>query len=124
MNIEGYMPLIKASVGFFLYTMVELAILFVGISFLDGIGNGLGYSLVLIIVATIRELFGTGSLLEYKVLPLVSEGGWFEPNLMLLLPPSAFFIIGFLIWGIRSWKKVQIEEPDYRPITVSEMRAE
>ena len=96
----------------------------VGISFLDGIGNGVGYSLVLIIVATIRELFGSGSLLEHKVFPLVSEGGWFEPNLMLLLPPSAFFIIGFLIWGIRSWKKVQIEEPDYRPIAISEMRAE
>lgn len=96
----------------------------VGISFLDGIGNGLGFSLILIVVAIIRELFGTGFLLERKIFPLVSEGGWFEPNLMLLLPPSAFFIIGFLIWGIRSWKTTQIEQPDFRPIPMDEMSAE
>lgn len=93
----------------------------VGISFLDGIGNGIGYSLILITVAIIRELFGTGSLLEVEIFRLAVDGGWYEPNTMLLLPPSAFFIIGFIIWGIRSWKPKQVEQPDYRPIPVEEM---
>lgn len=92
----------------------------VGISFLDGIGNGMGYSLILISVAIIRELFGTGSLLEVEIFRLAVDGGWYEPNTMLLLPPSAFFIIGFIIWGIRSWKPKQVEQPDYRPIPVEE----
>ena len=96
----------------------------VGISFLDGIGNGMGYSLILIIVAIIRELFGTGALLGQTIFPLAKDGGWFEPNLMLLLPPSAFFIIGFLIWGVRSWKSAQVEEAEFRPITAAEMSAE
>jgi Na+-transporting NADH:ubiquinone oxidoreductase subunit D len=82
-------------------------------SFLDGIGNGIGYSLVLIVVASIRELFGAGTLLGIEVLPLVQNGGWYVPNQMLLLPPSAFFIIGFLIWAIRSWKTEQVEQPDF-----------
>jgi len=86
----------------------------VGLSFLDGLGNGLGYSAILIIVATIRELFGAGTLLGYRILPLVSDGGWYEANGLLLLPPSAFFIIGLLIWAIRSWKRAQAEQPDYR----------
>ena len=93
----------------------------VGISFLDGIGNGMGYSLVLVIVATIRELFGTGSLLGVKIFPLTVDGGWYEPNALLLLPPSAFFIIGFLIWGIRSWKTGQVEQPEFRPVPTAEM---
>ncbi len=92
----------------------------VGISFLDGIGNGMGYSLILITVAIIRELFGTGSLLEVEIFRLAVDGGWYEPNTMLLLPPSAFFIIGFIIWGIRSWKPKQVEQPDYKPIPVEE----
>ena len=96
----------------------------VGISFLDGIGNGMGYSLILIIVAIIRELFGTGALLGQTIFPLAKDGGWFEPNLMLLLPPSAFFIIGFLIWGVRSWKSAQVEEAEFRPSTAAEMSAE
>ncbi|MEM8683610.1 MAG: NADH:ubiquinone reductase (Na(+)-transporting) subunit D [Pseudomonadota bacterium] len=96
----------------------------VGMSFLDGLGNGLGYSLVLIAVAVVRELLGTGALLEQQILPLKADGGWFEPNLMFLLPPSAFFIIGFLIWGVRSWKTAQVEEPDYRPISMTESGAE
>jgi len=83
-------------------------------SFLDGIGNGLGYSLILIIVGTLRELFGSGKLFGIDIFPLVSEGGWYNPNGMMLLPPSAFFIIGFLIWGIRTWKTQQIEKPDYQ----------
>jgi len=85
----------------------------VGMSFLDGLGNGLGYSLVLISVATIRELFGAGKLLGYQILPLVTEGGWYYPNGLLLLPPSAFFIIGLIIWLIRARKKEQIEQADF-----------
>jgi Na+-transporting NADH:ubiquinone oxidoreductase subunit D len=86
----------------------------VGMSFLDGLGNGLGYSVVLIIVASVRELFGSGTLLGFSVLPLVSDGGWYEANGLMLLPPSAFFVIGLLIWGIRSFKTKQIEYPAYQ----------
>lgn len=86
----------------------------VGLSFLDGLGNGLGYSVILIIVATIRELTGAGTLLGYPILPLVSDGGWYEANGLMLLPPSAFFIIGLLIWGVRSWRTAQAEHQDYR----------
>ena len=86
----------------------------VGLSFLDGLGNGLGYSLILIAVATLRELFGAGTLLGYSILPLTQDGGWYPANGMMLLPPSAFFIIGLLIWGIRSWRKQQVERADYQ----------
>ena len=85
-----------------------------GLSFLDGIGNGLGYSLILIVVGTLRELFGSGSLLGYQLLPLVKNGGWYVPNGMMLLPPSAFFIIGFFIWALRTWKPEQVEHHDYQ----------
>ena len=80
-----------------------------GMSFLDGIGNGLGYSIILIIVATIRELFGAGTLLGVTIFPSVADGGWYLPNGLLLLPPSAFFIIGLFIWVLRTWKKEQVE---------------
>ncbi|UAW96981.1 NADH:ubiquinone reductase (Na(+)-transporting) subunit D [Halopseudomonas nanhaiensis] len=83
------------------------------LSFLDGIGNGLGYSFILIVVATIRELLGAGKLFGYSILPVVNEGGWYQPNGLLLLPPSAFFIIGLIIWALRSWKTDQIEAKDY-----------
>lgn len=83
-------------------------------SFLDGLGNGLGYSIVLMTVAFFRELFGAGSLFGIKILPLTSDGGWYQSNGLMLLPPSAFFIIGFMIWGIRAWKPKQVEKPDYR----------
>ena len=85
-----------------------------GMSFLDGIGNGLGYSLILVVVGTIRELFGAGKLLGIEILPLVNDGGWYVPNGLLLLPPSAFFIIGLFIWAVRSWKPDQVEDPDYQ----------
>ncbi|MFT7684884.1 MAG: Na+-transporting NADH:ubiquinone oxidoreductase subunit D [Candidatus Azotimanducaceae bacterium] len=85
-----------------------------GISFIDGVGNGLGYSLVLMLVATIREFFGSGSMFGFEILPLITNGGWYNPMGMLLLPPSAFFIIGLLIWALRSWKTEQIEEPEYQ----------
>jgi Na+-transporting NADH:ubiquinone oxidoreductase subunit D len=78
-------------------------------SFVDGIGNGLGYSIVLIFVAAIRELFGSGSILGVTLFLPVSEGGWFQPNGMALLAPSAFFIIGIFIWIIRAWKPEQVE---------------
>ena len=83
-------------------------------SLLDGIGNGLGYSVILIVVAVIRELFGSGTLLGVEILPLVTEGGWYTPMGMMLLPPSAFFIIGLFIWALRTWKPAQVEKPDYQ----------
>jgi Na+-transporting NADH:ubiquinone oxidoreductase subunit D len=83
-------------------------------SFLDGIGNGLGYSLILMSVAFFRELLGTGKLFGYTIIPVANEGGWYIPNGLMLLPPSAFFVIGLMIWAIRSWKKDQVESPDYQ----------
>lgn len=79
------------------------------ISFLDGIGNGLGYSVILIFVAFFREIFGTGKLLGMTVLKPISEGGWYQPNGLALLAPSAFFLIGLFIWGLRMWKTDQVE---------------
>ncbi len=86
----------------------------IGMSVLDGLGNGLGYSLVLVAVAATRELFGAGTLLGVQIFPVASEGGWYVPNGMMLLPPSAFFIIGLLIWAIRSLKPAQIEPAEYQ----------
>ncbi len=83
-------------------------------SFLDGLGNGLGYSFVLIVVGVVRELFGAGSLMGIELLPVVTEGGWYNPNGLLLLPPSAFFLIGFLIWAIRAVQTEQVEEPEFK----------
>jgi Na+-transporting NADH:ubiquinone oxidoreductase subunit D len=80
-------------------------------SFLDGVGNGLGYSFILIVVAFFRELFGSGKLMGYTILnPVTNPDGWYNPNGMMLLSPSAFFIIGIIIWVIRSFKPEQIEE--------------
>jgi len=81
-----------------------------GLSFLDGVGNGLGYSIVLLLVAFFRELLGAGKLLGFTILPNINEGGWYLPNGLMLLPPSAFFIIGLLIWALRSWKTDQVEK--------------
>ncbi len=83
-------------------------------SFLDGLGHGLGYSVVLILVAVLRELFGSGTLLGHQILPTVTDGGWYVPNGLMLLAPSAFFIIGLLIWAVRSWKPAQVEKDEYR----------
>ena len=82
------------------------------LSFLDGIGNGLGYSAVLLSVAFIRELTGSGRLLGHQVLPLATEGGWYVPNGLMLLSPAAFFLIGMLIWAIRTWKPEQVGSED------------
>jgi Na+-transporting NADH:ubiquinone oxidoreductase subunit D len=82
----------------------------VGLSAIDGIGNGLGYSLVLIVVAFFRELFGTGKLLGMTILQPVNEGGWYQPNGLMVLAPAAFFLIGGFIWVLRIKKPQQIEE--------------
>lgn len=74
-------------------------------SFLDGIGNGLGYGLILFTVATIRELFGSGSLLGYKVVPQWLYDHGYVNNGLMVLPPAALFIIGLLIWWHRSRNK-------------------
>jgi Na+-transporting NADH:ubiquinone oxidoreductase subunit D len=89
-------------------------------SFIDGVGNGLGYSLLLMGVGVIRELFGSGSLFGIMIFEPVSNGGWYVPNGLLLLPPSAFFIIGFFIWGVRTWKKSQVEAREYKIQTLEE----
>ncbi len=75
----------------------------------DGIGNGLGYGIILMSTAFLRELFGSGSVFGVQLLPLAADGGWYTPNGLMLLSPSAFFIIGFFIWGIRIWKPGQVE---------------
>jgi Na+-transporting NADH:ubiquinone oxidoreductase subunit D len=81
-------------------------------SLLDGIGNGLGYGWILVVVGAIRELTGSGSLLGYPVLPLHAAGGWFEPNRLMLLTPSAFFIMALLVWLIRTRWPEQREHVD------------
>ena len=87
-------------------------------SFIDGIGNGLGYGLILMLVGFFRELFGAGSLFGITIFETVNNGGWYVPNGMLLLPPSAFFIIGLIIWAFRAWKPAQVEEREYKIQTV------
>ncbi len=96
----------------------------VGHSFLDGIGNGLGYALVLLIVGAIREFFGRGSLFGYQILIPTAQGGGFEPMHLMLLPPSAFFIIAGLIWFIRRRRPEQVEKPEFRVRVRSEASKE
>lgn len=79
-------------------------------SFVDGIGNGLGYGAMLVIVAFLRELIGSGKLFGVTIFQTVQDGGWYQANGLFLLAPSAFFIIGFLIWGLRTWKPEQVEK--------------
>ena len=80
------------------------------LSLIDGLGNGLGYGIVLMAVAFVRELFGSGSLFGYTILQPVNQGGWYVPNGLMLLAPAAFFLIGCFIWAVRSWKPEQVEE--------------
>jgi Na+-transporting NADH:ubiquinone oxidoreductase subunit D len=89
-------------------------------SLFDAIGNGLGYSFILILIGTIRELFGTGNLLGYPILPTIENGGWYDPLELMASAPSAFFILGFLVWIIRSIKPEQAEEPDFHLRTGNE----
>lgn len=89
-------------------------------SFLDGVGNGLGYGLILLMVGFIRELFGAGTLFGITILEKVTDGGWYVPNGILLLPPSAFFIIGLIIWAFRTWKPKQVEKREFKIHSVEE----
>ncbi|MBL7250191.1 NADH:ubiquinone reductase (Na(+)-transporting) subunit D [Alloalcanivorax sp. C16-2] len=83
-------------------------------SFMDGIGNGLGYSVLLLTLGFVRELFGAGSLFGMQVLPSTADGGWYQTNGLLLLPPSAFFLIGCFIWAVRTWKPEQVEKDEFK----------
>jgi len=88
-------------------------------SFMDGIGNGAGYSLILITVAFFRETLGSGKLLGIEVFKLTKDGGWYDPNGLMLLPPSAFFIIGLIIWGVRQWKPNQREAVEFKIMPIA-----
>ncbi|MGD7033870.1 NADH:ubiquinone reductase (Na(+)-transporting) subunit D [Methylotuvimicrobium buryatense] len=88
-------------------------------SFMDGIGNGLGYSLILVIVAFFRELFGSGKLLGIEIFELTKDGGWYDPNGLMLLPPSAFFIIGMIIWVFRQIKPEQREHVEFQIMPIA-----
>lgn len=83
------------------------------LSALDGLGNAIGYSVVLVFVGFCRELFGSGSILGWQVLHTTSEGGWYLPNGLMLLPPSAFFLIGGFIWALRVWRTEQVEPDEF-----------
>jgi len=87
------------------------------ISFLDGLGNGLGYTVILLIVGFFRELLGSGSVFGMTVLQTVTDGGWYVTNGLMLLPPSAFFVIGLFIWGLRSLNPEQVEENEFKITT-------
>ena len=82
------------------------------LSFIDGIGNGLGYGLILLLVGSVREVFGAGTYFGLSVLPLAAEGGWYTPNGLMVLAPGAFFLIGLFIWALRTWKPSQVEPPE------------
>lgn len=88
-------------------------------SFLDGVGNGLGYSVMLIIVAVFRELLGAGKLFGMEIFTTIQNGGWYQPNGLMLLPPSAFFVIGLVIWALRAYKKDQVEAPEFKIVANS-----
>jgi Na+-transporting NADH:ubiquinone oxidoreductase subunit D len=81
-------------------------------SFIDGVGNGLGYGLVLLLVGAIREIFGAGTFFGQPVFTLAADGGWYTPNGLMVLSPGAFFLIGLFIWILRTWKPAQIEKPE------------
>ncbi len=92
-------------------------------SMFDALGNGLGYSMVLVIVGSVRELFGKGSLLGFPVLPTIDQGGWYTPLSLMMLAPSAFFLLGGLVWIVRSLNTYQIEAPEHQPLAKKESRA-
>ncbi len=88
----------------------------VRLSIMDGLGNGLGYAWILILIGSVREVLGSGTLLGFEVLATVAAGGWYHPAALMLLPPSAFFLIGILIWGLRSLRTEQAEEDEFQPV--------
>lgn len=79
-------------------------------SFVDGLGNGLGYGIVLICVGFFRELLGTGKVFGMTILPLVQDGGWYQPNGLMVLSPAAFFLIAVFIWVLRTFKPALVTE--------------
>lgn len=83
-----------------------------GLSFIDGVGNGLGYGMVLLLVGAFREVFGSGTFFGMTVLQPAAEGGWYTPNGLMVLAPGAFFLIGLFIWALRTWKPEQVEAPE------------
>ena len=83
-----------------------------GLSFIDGVGNGLGYGLILLVVGAFREVLGAGKFFGQPVLALASEGGWYTPNGLMVLAPGAFFLIGLIIWALRTWKPSQVEKAE------------
>jgi Na+-transporting NADH:ubiquinone oxidoreductase subunit D len=84
-----------------------------GVSLLDGLGNGIGYALILVAMGIVRELLGAGTLMGVTILPAVADGGWFTPLGLMALPPSAFFLLGLLVWAIRTIRPEQAESaPD------------
>lgn len=91
-------------------------------SMVDALGSGLGYGLVLMLIGACRELFGSGRLLGYQVLPLVEQGGWFTPLSLMLMAPSAFFLLGGLVWAVRSFWPEQADAPDFPPHDLREER--
>ena len=91
-------------------------------SMIDALGNGLGYSLVLVMIGSVRELFGQGTLLGHEILRTTENGGWFEPLSLMLLAPSAFFLLGGLVWAIRSWRREQVEQPEHALAPAEEAR--
>lgn len=82
------------------------------LSLLDGLGNGLGYGVILLLVGAFREVLGSGTFFGLTVLPSVNAGGWYTPNGLMVLAPGAFFLIGFFIWALRTWKPAQVEQPE------------
>lgn len=84
-----------------------------GLSVADGVGNGLGYGLVLLVVGAFREVLGSGSFFGRPVVALAADGGWYTPNGLLVLAPGAFILIGLLIWALRAWKPAQVEEAEF-----------
>ncbi len=83
-----------------------------GLSLADGLGNGLGYGMVLVVVGTVREILGAGTFFGLPVLSLDVDGGWYHPNGLMVLAPGAFILIGLFIWALRTWKPAQIEKAD------------
>ena len=120
--LQAYMPEVSKQMSVFVGLIITNCIVMgraegfamknnVVLSFLDGIGNGLGYSFILLLVAFVRELLGSGRLYGAQLMALANqENGWYVPNGLMLLPPSAFFLIGFIIWAIRTWKPEQVED--------------
>ena len=82
------------------------------LSLLDGVGNGAGYGLILLVVGAFREVLGSGTFFGWTLLPAVADGGWYTPNGLMVLAPGAFFLIGFLIWGLRTWRPEQVEKDE------------